>query len=578
MKYFCLLCAFLVCMTARATSAGNYPQQSAIDQRTGRLVTFDVISGYAYLDDIGLGKVEDIERDGLYLPVPLSPASLQAPAGLISPKDAFHRGALRWSMPIPYVISSPTLARDVAAAIAAITAQTELRFVRRTTEANYIAFQVDPKLVGRCNSDYLGQSPYGGEQHINAPATGCPAVPLEHEIMHAVGFAHEHNRSDRDHYIQVHPECIQPDSQIQYAIDNSVSAGSYDFSSVIHYSQAAFAIGPVCDTFSLNPGITATVSVPGCEGMALTIGQQCGLSAGDIAGINYYYSSNAPNVSGPDINQRGITGSWWRPDTDGQGVELEVFPNAAGASAGVLQGSWFTYDSVVTGGAERERWYTFGGTVAGGASGGTFTLYQNIGGNFNAQPMTTAAPVGTVKLSFPDCDNVTLNYAFTDGTNRNGSIALTRLLINTTCVFSGSAPTSADFGYSGNWYDPATSGQGISLELNPRPSNPYAFLAWYTYAPSGQVSGPSGLRWYTGQNYYVVGSRTLHLPLYQSTGGLFNSPTPPAKISQVGDATLSFSSCSAATLTYSFDDGSNAGLSGRINLSRVGPVPAECGP
>jgi hypothetical protein len=39
---------------------------------------------------------------------------------------------------------------------------------------------------------------------------------------------------------------------------------------------------------------------------------------------------------------------------------------------------------------------------------------------------------------------------------------------------------------------------------------------------------------------------------------------------------LTFTSCTAATLSFSFIAGSNAGQAGSINLARVGPVPASC--
>src|SRR5664279_367679 len=104
-----LLVALLAAMIALPAMAAGNPKQSAIDQRTGQLVTFDVINGYAYLDDIGLGRVEDIERDGLIVPSPLSLESLQVPAGRIRPKDGLYRSAIRWQQPIPYIVSSPTL-------------------------------------------------------------------------------------------------------------------------------------------------------------------------------------------------------------------------------------------------------------------------------------------------------------------------------------------------------------------------------------------------------------------------------------------------------------------------------------
>ena len=195
-----------------------------------------------------------------------------------------------------------------------------------------------------------------------------------------------------------------------------------------------------------------------------------------------------------DLNQHGLTGSWYEPATSGQGLEVEVFPDQTGPGNGLVFVSWFTFDSVV-GAAERQRWYTLSGTVVAGQPSAALTIYQNLGGNFNALPVTTAMPVGTATLSFDSCTSGRLAYSFSDGTGRTGTIPLTRLTQNVTCSTSGARPTNADFALSGNWYDPATSGQGLTVEVNP--NSGALFAAWYTYAPSGASAGAAGQRWYT---------------------------------------------------------------------------------
>jgi len=69
--------------------------------------------------------------------------------------------------------------------------------------------------------------------------------------------------------------------------------------------------------------------------------------------------------------------------------------------------------------------------------------------------------------------------------------------------------------------------------------------------------------------------RYRHTAVY--TGGVFETPTPPGpKTVPVGTGTMAFQSCSAATFRYNFTGGSSIGLSGTINLSRVGPLPPGC--
>jgi hypothetical protein len=284
-----------------------------------------------------------------------------------------------------------------------------------------------------------------------------------------------------------------------------------------------------------------------------------------------------PPSTKPDLNQHGLTGSWFEPATSGQGIEIEFFPNLSGAGTSLVQGAWFTFDGPPAGGAERQRWYTFSGNGQSGADSVPVTIYRNIGGNFNAPPITNATAVGSGTLSFADCANAAFAYAFSDGSGRTGTIALTRLTPNVSCAVGATPATNVDFTYSGNWFDAATGGQGFVFEVNPLA--PVFFLTWYTYAPAGQAAGAAGQRWFTGQASYAAGARSVPLTLYETTGGLFDQPAnPPPTNTAVGTATVTFASCASAQLQFNFTGGGNAGRSGTIALTRVGPVPSGCVP
>ena len=284
--------------------------------------------------------------------------------------------------------------------------------------------------------------------------------------------------------------------------------------------------------------------------------------------------ATASPATRPDLNQHGLTGSWYEPATGGQGFEVEVFANPS-AGTGSTFVSWFTYDTAI-GGAERQRWYTAQGPVVTGQPNAALTIYRNTGGNFNAPPATTAQAVGTATLSFDTCSSGQLAYAFTDGTGRTGTIPLTRLTQNVTCSTTTPYPTNADFALSGNWFGgAATSGQGFTIEVNP--NSGALFAAWYTYLPNGTGAGAAGQRWYTAQAAFAPGLRSMPVTIYETTGGVFDTPTPPGqKTVPVGTGTMAFQSCSAATFSYNFTGGSSSGSSGVINLSRVGPVPPGC--
>ena len=288
-------------------------------------------------------------------------------------------------------------------------------------------------------------------------------------------------------------------------------------------------------------------------------------------------ASVTPTAAGVDLNQHGLTGSWFEGATSGQGVEIEVSPNPVSGTGSAFV-SWFTYDTVI-GGAERQRWYTAQGPMVTGQPSASLTILQNTGGNFNAAPPTNAQAVGTATLSFDTCTSGQLSYSFTDGTGRTGTIPLTRLTQNVTCSTTTPHPTNGDFAFSGNWYDPATSGQGLTVEVNPNSST--VFVAWYTYMPNGTAAGASGQRWYTAQpttsTTFTPGMRSIPVTIYETTGGMFDTPTPPGqKPVPVGSGTLAFQGCSAATFNYTFTGGSSNGLFGTIVLSRLGAVPPGC--
>jgi len=292
-------------------------------------------------------------------------------------------------------------------------------------------------------------------------------------------------------------------------------------------------------------------------------------AATNLAGM----SASVTASTGIDLTQHGLTGSWYEPATSGQGIEVEVYPGVGGAASALYQVSWFTYDTV-SGGADHERWYTASGATTAASDHVDLIVYRNIGGNFNAPPTTAPVAVGTATLAFDTCTSGRLDYVLTGGPS--GSIPLTRLTQNVTCNTGALRPTDADFALSGNWYDTATAGQGLTVEINPVSS--FAFAAWYTYAPNGAAAGAAGQRWYTAQGTFAAGTRTIPLQVYESTDGVFDTPvaSAPPSLVQVGTATLSLLHCDAASLAFTFTGGSSSGKNGTITLGRVGPVPPGC--
>ena len=309
--------------------------------------------------------------------------------------------------------------------------------------------------------------------------------------------------------------------------------------------------------------------VPSYEGQCTTATCGAGIVDAHAAVLAAQTGSSGAGLS-PDLNQHGLTGSWYNPATSGQGIEIEVYPNSMSGTGSTFV-SWFTYDTI-SGGPESQRWYTAQGPVVTGQLNASLTIYQNIGGNFNALPTTMAQAVGTATLSFATCTSGQLSYNFTDGSGRMGNIPLTRLTQNVTCATTTPLPTNTDFAHSGNWYDPGTAGQGFTVELNPISGT--LFAAWYTYAPMGAAAGAAGQRWYTAQATFTTGTRSIPVTIYE-TGGVFTCLRRRPN-GGGGDRHSGLPELHRSTFGYNFTGGSSSGLSGTINLSRVGPVPPGC--
>ena len=72
-----------------------------------------------------------------------------------------------------------------------IVSKTCLKFKEQTTETDYVYVQRG----SGCNS-YVGR--IGGKQILNLQSPGCVYSGIvSHEFIHAIGFRHEHSRSDR---------------------------------------------------------------------------------------------------------------------------------------------------------------------------------------------------------------------------------------------------------------------------------------------------------------------------------------------------------------------------------------------
>jgi hypothetical protein len=110
-----------------------------------------------------------------------------------------------------------------------------ITFVARTNQSNYVTFFKNDAL----NISSLGM--IGGQQFINIADSKEIGV-IMHETMHALGFAHEQNRPDRDQYVEINYANMLPNVDINFNIfSDFIPIGQLDFSSIMMYGSYAFS-------------------------------------------------------------------------------------------------------------------------------------------------------------------------------------------------------------------------------------------------------------------------------------------------------------------------------------------------
>lgn len=193
---------------------------------------------------------------------------------------------------------------------------TNLQFVQRTTEPNYVEFMPH---ATECNSE-IGM--VGGRQVINV-SPDCMSWGIIHEIAHALGIFHEQSRKDRWMWINVHTQNILPGRAHNFQTYEEMGIpgfrlGAFDFNSIMLYSSNAFA----------QPGTNTMTRLDGS-----TFNATMTLSQGDIDTYNHMYNRpyfviTKENVV--NIHNSQQTGSTWdcrfRAYTDASMTTLANLP------------------------------------------------------------------------------------------------------------------------------------------------------------------------------------------------------------------------------------------------------------
>lgn len=221
---------------------------------------------------------------------------------------------------VPYTFDANVNSTNQNRAVIAMAewaAVADIVFVPRTSQSNYIIFKDDTG-----NSSYVGM--IGGGQTIRMYNWSFRYI-LCHEIGHAIGLKHEHQRPDRNTYVQINTANITSSAIGNFNISSSATTyGAYDFDSIMHYDD---------HSFSSNGGTTITCISP-YQSYQNQIGNRDHLSLLDAQGMATRYGP-APvpaitNVSPPTATPgQGVTltidgGPFLKGTLDGGGVQGSI--------------------------------------------------------------------------------------------------------------------------------------------------------------------------------------------------------------------------------------------------------------
>ena len=157
----------------------------------------------------------------------------------------------------------------------------KVKFVPRTNEGHYIILNFNPGVPG--SSLTLGNVPV---LTVNTLARW----ELCHQLGHSLGLAHENYRTDRDTYITILTNNLQPGAILGLAVilPGGVTNGPYDFESVMHPTRLDGSIVPgILDSIRANAPY---------ERYQFRMGGRTALSVGDRAAIAALYGA-APILS-----------------------------------------------------------------------------------------------------------------------------------------------------------------------------------------------------------------------------------------------------------------------------------------
>jgi predicted Zn-dependent protease len=194
----------------------------------------------------------------------------------------FRRLRLWPNATVPYIIDASIA--DKALILKAIDeweTNTPVKFIKaKDTDTNFVVFT-----AGEGCRAWIGMKRQGRQDIVLGHR--CSYGTILHEIGHTLGLIHEHNRVDRDNFIDVKLKNVQHQKEHNFRKHppGHPVVDAYCYDSIMHYSEHAFAI---------SRGLKTIVATN------YRVGQRQSLSACDLRRVRQLYTPLARKSEAPD--------------------------------------------------------------------------------------------------------------------------------------------------------------------------------------------------------------------------------------------------------------------------------------
>ncbi|VDN02044.1 unnamed protein product [Thelazia callipaeda] len=177
---------------------------------------------------------------------------------------------------IPYILAAFSQRAIIARAITAYTTRTCIRFTPKQS------FDMDYIIIAKIDGCFADFAHVGGPQQVSLADECLSYATVIHELMHVIGFIHEHQRDDRDYFVNILWQNVVPGAHADFEKLNSARLSyygeTYDYFSIMHYDSTEG---------SRNGQNTLEAKI---HGITPLMGKSTDLSLSDIKRINRAYN------------------------------------------------------------------------------------------------------------------------------------------------------------------------------------------------------------------------------------------------------------------------------------------------